>query len=80
MRWFKNYEVGKMTCRKNFLKKCKKTFSIYHCKNKALSWSYFERIRKKKKMKHAKFIYNVYTIDRVTLSAIKFAVNDKKYK
>ena len=47
---------------KNIFKNYKNKFSIYHYKSKALSWSYFERIRKKKKMKHAKCIYNLYTI------------------
>ena len=41
-----------------------------------LVWAY----TKKEKMKHAQFIYNLYTIDRVTLAAVKFAVSDKKYK
>ena len=42
-----------------------------------LVWAY---TKKKKKMKHAKFIYNLSTINRVTLAPVKFAVCDKKYK
>ena len=45
-----------------------------------LSWAYFERIWKNKKMKYGKFICDANTIDRFTLAAVKFAVSDKKYK
>ena len=31
-------------------------------------------------MKHAKFIYNLYTIDRFTLATVKFAVSDVKIR
>ena len=65
-----------MMCRKNFLKKCKNKFSIYHYKNKALSWYYFERIPKKKKNEAHKIYLQYHPI---TLSALKFAVSDKKY-
>ena len=80
MRWFKNDQVGKMTVSKNLTLILTVIFSIYHYKHKALSWSYFECIRKKKKMKHSKLICHQNTIDGVTLAAAKFAVSDKKYK
>ena len=64
-----------MTCHKNFLKKCKKNSRFIITKTKrspGLILSVYEQ----RKNEARKFIYSLYTIDRVTLSPVKFAVSN----